>query len=95
MAWETLDKERLEQILCQVTGGKVDKTKDLVMPAMIKGSGIIFLWSPIKKSLVKINRGITIYILSYEMDEKDRILAYDGFDMLAIHPDEVDEIGFD
>ena len=94
MAWETLDKDRLEQILCQITGDKVDPLKDLVLPAMIKGHGVIFLWSPIKKSLVNVQRGTTIYIISYEMDEKDRILAYDGLNMLAIHPDDIEEIGF-
>ena len=94
MAWEALDKDRLEQILCQITGDKVDPLKDLVLPAMIKGHGVIFLWSPIKKSLVNVQRGTTIYIISYEMDEKDRILAYDGLNMLAIHPDDIEEIGF-
>jgi hypothetical protein len=28
------------------------------------------------------------------MDEKDRILVYDGYNLLAIHPDDIEEIGF-
>jgi hypothetical protein len=66
----------------------------LVNPSVIKGSGVLFLWAPSKKALVKVNRGIRIYVVSYEMDEKDRILVYDGYNLLAIHPDDIEEIGF-
>ena len=94
MAWETLDSARVEQIVRQITGKKIDKDKKLITPAMIKGSGIIFLWAPTKKTLIKVNRGIRVYVVSYDMDEKDRILAYDGYNLLAIHPDDLEEIGF-
>tara|TARA_R110000824_G_scaffold363616_2_gene551645 strand:+ start:2788 stop:3075 length:288 start_codon:yes stop_codon:yes gene_type:complete len=94
MAWETLDSARVEQIVRQITGKKVDKTKDLINSAMIKGSGIVFLWAPTKKTLLKVNRGIRVYVVSYDMDEKDRILVYDGYNLLAIHPDDIEEIGF-
>ena len=94
MAWETLNSDRIEQIMRQITGKKLDASTNMISPAMIKGSGIIFLWAPTKKTLMKVNRGIRVYVVSYEMDEKDRILIYDGFNLLAIHPDELDEIGF-
>ncbi len=94
MAWETLNSARIEQIVRQITGKKLDSSTNMITPAMIKGSGIIFLWAPTKKTLMKVNRGIRVYVVSYEMDEKDRILIYDGFNLLAIHPDDLDEIGF-
>ena len=94
MAWEKLDSARVEQIVRQITGKKIDKDKKLITPAMIKGSGIIFLWAPTKKTLIKVNRGIRVYVVSYDMDEKDRILVYDGYNLLAIHPDDLEEIGF-
>ena len=94
MAWETLDSGRIEQIIRQITGKKLSESKDMVTPAMIKGTGIVYLWAPTKKTLLKVNRGIRVYVVSYEMDEKDRILVYDGYNLLAIHPDEIDEIGF-
>ena len=94
MAWETLDSARVEQIVRQITGKKIDKDKKLITPAMIKGSGILFLWAPTKKTLIKVNRGIRVYVVSYDMDEKDRILVYDGYNLLAIHPDDLEEIGF-
>ena len=94
MALETLDSARVEQIIRQITGKKIDKDKKLITPAMIKGSGIIFLWAPTKKTLIKVNRGIRVYVVSYDMDEKDRILVYDGYNLLAIHPDDLEEIGF-
>jgi len=94
MAWETLNSARIEQIIRQITGKKLDSSVNMITPAMIKGSGIIFLWAPTKKTLMKVNRGIRVYVVSYEMDEKDRILIYDGFNLLAIHPDDLEEIGF-
>lgn len=94
MAWEDLDKDRIEQIIRQISGKGLDKSKALVMPAMIKGSGIVFLWAPTKKTLLKVNRGIRVFVVSYDMDEKDRILIYDGYNLLAIHPDELVETGF-
>lgn len=94
MTWETLDSDRIEQIIRQITGKKLSESKDMVTPAMIKGTGIVYLWAPTKKTLIKVNRGIRVYVVSYDMDEKDRILVYDGYNLLAIHPDEIDEIGF-
>lgn len=74
MAWDDLDKDRIEQIIRQISGKGLRKSTELVSPAMIKGSGIIFLWAPTKKTLLKVNRGIRVYVVSYEMDEKDRVL---------------------
>jgi hypothetical protein len=94
MAWDDLDKDRIEQIIRQISGKGLKKSTELISPAIIKGSGIVFLWAPTKKTLIKVNRGIRVYVVSYEMDEKDRVLVYDGYNLLAIHPDELDEIGF-
>jgi hypothetical protein len=35
-----------------------------------------------------------VYVVSYDMDEKDRVLIFDGYSLLAIHPDDLEEIGF-
>jgi len=94
MAWDDLDKDRIEQIIRQISGKGIKKSTELVSPAMIRGTGIIFLWAPTKKTLLKVNRGIRVYVVSYQMDEKDRVLIYDGYNLLAIHPDELDEVGF-
>ena len=55
MAWEKLDSARIEQIIRQITGKKLDKSIDMVAPAIIKGSGIVYLWAPVKKTLTKVN----------------------------------------
>jgi hypothetical protein len=94
MAWENLDSTRIEQIIRQITGKKLDRSTEMVTGELIKGTGVIYLWAPTKKTLLKVNRGIAVHIVSYEMDEKDRILVYDGFNLLAIHPDDIEEIGF-
>ena len=52
------------------------------------------MWAPVKKTIIKVSRGTSVYVASYDMDERDRILVYDGFNLLAIHPDELEEIGF-
>ena len=39
MAWDELDVERVEQIIRQISGNKIDRTKELINPAIIKGSG--------------------------------------------------------
>jgi len=94
MAWDDLDADRIEQIIRQISGKKLDKSKNLISPAIIKGTGIVYLWAPTKKTLLKVNQGIRVYVVSYDMDEKDRILVYDGYNLLAIHPDDIEEIGF-
>ena len=94
MPWATLEKDRLEQIIRQITGKKLEQSKMVLKSALIKGSGIIFLWAPNKKIFVKANRGVKVYVVSYETDDRDRILIYDGFNLLAIHPDDLEEIGF-
>ena len=56
MAWDKLDSARIEQIIRQITGKKLDKSTDMVAPAIIKGSGIIYLWAPTKKTLLKVKK---------------------------------------
>ena len=94
MAWDDLDSDRIEQIIRQITGKKLEESTEIVYPSMIKGTGIVYLWAPTQKTLIKVNRGTAVYIVSYDVDEKDRILVYDGYNLLAIHPDEIEQIGF-
>jgi hypothetical protein len=94
MKWDDFDSERVQQIICQITGKKVSKDKTPIPLSVIKGSGVIFLWAPVKKSFVKINRGTSVYIVSLQKDDMGRILIYDGFGLLAIDPDELEELGF-
>ena len=89
MAWDKLDSARIEQIIRQITG-KSDKSTDMVAPA-IKGS-VSYILGTHQKTL-KVNRGISVHVVSYEMDEKDKFI-YDGYNLLAIHPDDLEEIGF-
>ena len=94
MAWDNLDQDRIEQIIRQITGKKLDNSTEMIAPAMIMGTGVIYLWAPTKKTLIKVSRGTSVYIVSYDMDEKERILVYDGFNLLAVSPDDIEEIGF-
>lgn len=94
MTWNDFDSERVQQIICQITGKEISKDKSPVPLSVIKGTGVIFLWAPIKKVFIKVNRGTSVYIVSLQTDDRGRILIYDGYRMLAIDPDELEELGF-
>jgi hypothetical protein len=94
MSWNDIDKDRLAQIIRQTTGNDIEKTEITVKPSIIKGKGVVYLWSPTNKAFLKANRGSLVYVISYEKDDQDRVLIYDGFNILAIHEEDIEEIGF-
>ena len=96
MSKKELDVDRIKQIIKQLSGkiGKKDKQTELVPAAIIKGTGECWYWMPTKNKFVCINRGIKIYIIDYTMDELDRVMAYDGYNMFMIPIDEIEEVGF-
>ena len=61
---------------------------------MINGTGDIWCWSLEKREMIKVSRGIKIYILDFEKDDKNRYMVYDGYSIFSIEEDEITEIGF-
>jgi hypothetical protein len=46
MAWDDLDSGRIEQIIRQITGKKLEESTEMVYPSVIKGTGVVYLWAP-------------------------------------------------
>jgi hypothetical protein len=94
MAWENFDEERLKQIIRQFDGNVTSKNKFLVKPSKIECKGHRWYLCPSKRKHIKVNCGIKIYVVDYELDELDRVLAYDGNNLLAIPLEEIVDLGF-
>ena len=94
MAWENLDEERLKQIIRQISG-KTPRTKDkLVRACKLKCKGEKWYYVPSKREHKRLVCGIKVYVVDYELDEKDRVLVYDGNHLFAIPYNDLEEIGF-
>ena len=89
-----IDDAKVEQIIRQATGDTVSETEDLIPPCKIKGKGIIYLWSPAKKYHISVKSGTTVYLVDEITDFMGRVLVFNGINMLAINPEELEEIGF-
>ena len=94
MAWENFNEERLKQIIRQFEGSTTKKNKFLVKPSKIICKGHRWYYVPAKRKHVKINCGIKVYVVDYELDDFDRILVYDGSNLFAAPQDEVIDLGF-
>jgi hypothetical protein len=95
MAWENVDEKRIKRILKQIAGRITPDDDELVPPVVIKGTGEIWCYAPIKRTVIKINRGTRAYVVDETLDEYDRLLIYtsNGY-FVAIEKDEIEEIGF-
>lgn len=94
MVWDDLDKERVLQIMRQISGEDADESITPIPQYRIKGDGAAYYWSPTTKSFIKINRGTCVYIISYRIDDKGRILVFDGKNSFAISYKDLEKIGF-
>ena len=74
----------------------VDKDSELIPEIAIKGTGHIFCFSPGKKRLVKVSRGIKGYIINTINGTLNKHLVYtwDGY-LVEIYEDELIFTGFD
>ena len=69
--------KRLKMIMKQFTGEVKASDDELVPEVAIKGSGILYCYSPSKRRFVKISRGIKAYVLSVEdISVSDKMLIY-------------------
>lgn len=94
MAWEQLDKSFIKKLTLQITGKMKPSDGELVEPYKIKGSGVIYCYSPFQRTFVKIHRGAEVFIISEEEDDKERILAFSSSRVIAISKDDIEPLGF-
>ena len=94
MSWEKIDKNFIKKLTSQLLGDTSYADGELEVPYIIRGKGIIFCYCPITRSFAKINRGIEVYMISDELDDKDRVLVFANPSIIAIEYDELEQIGF-
>ena len=94
MAWENLDEERLKQIIRQVSGKTPKSTDKLVRPSKLVCKGEKWYYVPSKREHRRFICGIKVYVVDYELDDRDRVLVYDGKCLFAVPIEELEELGF-
>ena len=94
MAWDTIDKSLIKKLTSQLAGDLKFSDGPPEPPCLIRGKGVIYCYSIMLKTFVKLERGTEIFIISDELDDKDRILVFANPYIVAMPFDEVEQIGF-
>ena len=95
MKWKDGDKEKLKQIIKQVSGNIDDIEGELLESAKIKGKGDMWCYGPLSNQMIRVRRGTHVYVVSEEIDEQGMVIAYVGpSDVILIKKDELIEVGF-
>ena len=95
MEWKEGEKEKLKQIIKQVTGTIEDEDGPLGESALIRGTGDLWCYAPLVNRMVLVTRGTKVYRISEEEDKIGRVLIYTaGVEVVYIDKDELIEIGF-
>ena len=95
MAAHNIDKELIKRIFNQLSG-KVNEEEELVPEMAIAGSGYIWCYEITLKQIVRIQRGIKCFTLSWRKDDLDRIMVYTiANDVILIEESELIYTGFD
>ena len=96
MSWDYLDSKKLKSLVKQISGTITEKDGELVPYHAIKGKGTIWCYHPVIKTMVKIQRGINIFVLDSGTAEDKKCLALTGDGIVfTIDKNEIYEIGFD
>jgi hypothetical protein len=91
----SVQKRRLNKILKQVSGDFSNFEGDLIEPATIKGSGVVYCYAPSNKEFVKIERGTVVYVVDDNLEDGySLIYSYEGH-LVKIERDELIEMGFE
>ena len=68
---------------------------ELIPCVLIKGHGDIWCAHITERRVVRVVRGTKGYLLSDDLDDQGRLPVFtEAGDMIAIDPDEIEEIGF-
>lgn len=94
MYWKNLDLDFIKKLTKQVVGKLTPEDGEMISPYKIKGQGAIYCYCPRDRTFVKLFRGAEVLIISYTLDDKDRVLAYSQGSVIAIDPGELEEVGF-
>jgi len=88
--------ERLKRIVEQTSGKTEDFVQELIPAYVIKGNGPMYCLLTDNRTFVKVERGITVYVVeeNYSSDGKTLIYSING-DILLIEDEQIELIGFD
>ena len=96
MKWKEKYEAKIKRIIKQVTGFSVTEDGELEPAVLIKGTGYIWCYGPMKNKFLRVSRGIQAYIVDEKEDERGRILIYTAnAQLLLIDASEVIPTGFD
>jgi hypothetical protein len=89
-------QKRLKLAVRQMAGSLTESDSKLLPEVAIAGTGIIFCFSPSKRRMVKILRGIKAFVIDDSTISKDRVLIYtfDGY-LVEIDKLELIHTGYD
>ncbi len=88
------DSKKLQQIIKQLSGEINPDDGPLPPIHKIKGKGYMWCYSPMKKTMVKVNMGNKVYILDDEPDEKNQLMVYTPNEIIFIDKKEIIELGY-
>ena len=98
MSWKSFDRKRMKQISKQLAGNYKEDDEnggELIPCVLIKGHGDIWCAHITERRVVRVVRGTKGYLLSDDLDDQGRLPVFtEAGDMIAIDPDEIEEIGF-
>jgi hypothetical protein len=94
MGHKPIDIERLKKIIRQLAGKVRAQDGDLITPAVIKGKGYIWCYSPQERNFKRIPRGTKAYIINEARDNENRLLIYtESGEVVRIEQEELLIIG--
>lgn len=96
MKFDKIDEKMFKSLIKQINGTISAADGELVPYHKIRGSGILFCYSISDRSLVRIIRDSTVYVLDWGEEKDDECLAYtDDGALIIIDKEEIEKIGFD
>ena len=95
MSWDYIDEKKFKTLIKQISGTIREKDGELVPYHVVKDEGIIWCYQPTSKTMLRVNRGDTIYVLDFgtKEDLECLVLSTEG-KVFLIEKDEIEEIGF-
>ena len=95
MSWDHIDEKKFKTLVKQISGTITAKDGELVPFHMIKGEGPIWCYQPTTRKMIRIMRGMYIYVLDQGTDNDEECLALtvDGV-IFVIDKEEIEKIGY-
>ena len=95
MKWKPGEKEKLKQIIKQVSGTLEAEDGPLIESVKVKGKGNLWCYAPLLNRMVRVVRGTRVYIISEMKNNEGKVLVYTAnVDVVYIHKNELLEVGF-